>query len=544
MASDELLAKTITSISTFQQLRKAIEEIKETPVFTKGTWDFPKSQLVLWYKDGDSARCLQFPTSEDAELQRLSDACQSATFGRNKQDVLDESYRLARKMDTEDFSINFGFEFYEMLNHAVRGLLGVQHDNKNFRAELYKLNVYGPGSFFKAHKDTPRADNMFGSLVIALPTPHQGGTLIVRHGEENYEFDSSSTSTSSSESTSAAVAWTAFYSQVEHEVIPVVSGYRVTLTYNLYFSTASVPPLLLPIPNPAPESPELVKLLKECLDDATFLPSGGLLGFGLKHEYPLSASSDLQTSISYLKGADSTIVKIAGHFGLKSYLRAVYDIMQAKGLEGGERVYENGKFVTKPLPDHKRWLLSEKVLDLGDRGAQQVDPYDIEEYLRDEAGTETLICRGFIEDEHSAGFYTKKKKSTTVTEREICDVGTKVVSKILKRTIITKNWETGEETSVVETPNIFEEIPKPLDNSPETAEDEDDVPAWRRDSQPKRKSKPVVVNWITVMKKNNPVHTSYISYGNQAEMAYLYAQINLMVEVPSFEERRQTGKSV
>ncbi|GBE85324.1 hypothetical protein SCP_0705110 [Sparassis crispa] len=29
------------------------------------------------------------------------------------------------------------------------------------RAELYKLNVYGPKSFFKSHVDTPRSEAMF-----------------------------------------------------------------------------------------------------------------------------------------------------------------------------------------------------------------------------------------------------------------------------------------------------------------------------------------------------------------------------------------------
>lgn len=39
----------------------------------------------------------------------------------------------------------------------------------------------GPGSFFKAHVDTPRSDTMFGSLVIVLPTRHEGGSLVFRH---------------------------------------------------------------------------------------------------------------------------------------------------------------------------------------------------------------------------------------------------------------------------------------------------------------------------------------------------------------------------
>lgn len=90
-----------------------------------------------------SSRRIEFPTSDVVELERLSSACQPATFGKNKDHVLDETYRRARKMDVEDFAINMGFNFPDFLNHAVRRLLGAPHDDKSFRAELYKLNVYG-----------------------------------------------------------------------------------------------------------------------------------------------------------------------------------------------------------------------------------------------------------------------------------------------------------------------------------------------------------------------------------------------------------------
>ena len=66
---------------------------------------------------------------------------------------------------------------------------------KSTQVELHKLNVYGmqtlsftltinyllmaivgPGSFFKAHVDTPQSPKMFNSLVIILPTKHISGS--------------------------------------------------------------------------------------------------------------------------------------------------------------------------------------------------------------------------------------------------------------------------------------------------------------------------------------------------------------------------------
>ncbi len=38
------------------------------------------------------------------------------------------------------------------------------------------------GDFFKSHIDTPRAANMFGSLIVTLPAAHAGGALVLRHG--------------------------------------------------------------------------------------------------------------------------------------------------------------------------------------------------------------------------------------------------------------------------------------------------------------------------------------------------------------------------
>jgi len=83
-------------------------------------------------------------------------------------------------------------------------------------------------SFFKAHKDTPRAANMFGSLVIVFPTAHEGGALLLRKDEKEWTFDSAK---AIAEAEQPAIAYIAFYSDTEHEVTKVESGYRVTITY-------------------------------------------------------------------------------------------------------------------------------------------------------------------------------------------------------------------------------------------------------------------------------------------------------------------------
>lgn len=83
------------------------------------------------------------------------------------------------------------------------------------------------GAFFKAHKDTPRGENMYGSLVLIYPAAHEGGTLIFRHGNKEWKFDSGE---ALAKAKGPSIAYAAFFSDVEHEVTLLQSGYRVTLT--------------------------------------------------------------------------------------------------------------------------------------------------------------------------------------------------------------------------------------------------------------------------------------------------------------------------
>jgi hypothetical protein len=181
--------------------------------------------------------------------------------------------------------------------------------------ELGVLNKpTGPGGFFKAHVDTPRSDNMFGSLVVVLPTVHEGGSLIIRHNGKEWTFDSSKAV--NTESTPHA-AFVAFFSDVEHEVTTVSSGFRVTLTYNLYHKKEETA-------NAAVVADKDIKnALHGLLRNPTFLPSGGLLGFGFSHKYPFSQDT---TSLSDLplKGTDAALKRACDALALSSAVYAVY----------------------------------------------------------------------------------------------------------------------------------------------------------------------------------------------------------------------------
>lgn len=81
-------------------------------------------------------------TSEE-QLEDLSRACDPATFGANQKDVLDESYRKARKLDAGSFALTFNLQGSGLIDIIRSELLGGDVSNKEIVAEGYKLNVYG-----------------------------------------------------------------------------------------------------------------------------------------------------------------------------------------------------------------------------------------------------------------------------------------------------------------------------------------------------------------------------------------------------------------
>ena len=104
----------------------------------------------------------------------------------------------------------------------VRDELGLPPTTR-LRAELHAMLIYGKGQFFLPHQDSEKDDAMVGTLVVSLPSAHAGGELIVEHSGESVTYRTSKQD----------LSFVAFYADCRHEVKPVTSGYRVTLTFNL-----------------------------------------------------------------------------------------------------------------------------------------------------------------------------------------------------------------------------------------------------------------------------------------------------------------------
>ncbi|KAH7360852.1 hypothetical protein BKA65DRAFT_547562 [Rhexocercosporidium sp. MPI-PUGE-AT-0058] len=274
----------------------------------------------------------------NSALKPLLQACTPATFGFKASDVLDETYRKAGKLDAESFSTNFHPADFGILDSVKQVLLpglsldkdeqGVEREeHRGVRAELYKLNVYsGPSGMFKKHVDTPRGATQFGSLVVCLPCAHEGGQLLISHEEHVSIFDWSTTysSSSSAPEDGNSLKWCAFYSDCEHEVLPVTAGHRVTLTYNLYVSE-QVGSILQRSPTADPWLYPLFEGAKKMLEIPGFMSKGGTLGFYCAHQYAHTRKATDQLMPYALKGIDAVLFAVFSNLGVKVHVRPVLD---------------------------------------------------------------------------------------------------------------------------------------------------------------------------------------------------------------------------
>ena len=117
---------------------------------------------------------------------------------------------------------------------TVKLELGLQ--DKEVWAEPYKLLLYKPGGHFKPHRDTEKAAGMFGTLIVQLPSEFTGGDLVVRHAGKEIMVKMSQ------EGSASYCLIAAHYSDCEHEITPVETGYRLALVYSLCWGGAGQAP--------------------------------------------------------------------------------------------------------------------------------------------------------------------------------------------------------------------------------------------------------------------------------------------------------------
>jgi len=169
-----------------------------------------------------------------AQAEQLIGVAEAAPYGRGQETVIDAAVRRCWQIGPDRVRLG-GRHWAHTLDRIVARVAEGLGVSDPVTAEFYKLLVYGPGSFFVGHRDTEKVPGMFATLVVVLPSAFVGGELLVRHkGRE------ARVALHSEEPAEAAFA--AFYADCVHEVLPIIEGYRLTLTYNLVRGGRGRPP--------------------------------------------------------------------------------------------------------------------------------------------------------------------------------------------------------------------------------------------------------------------------------------------------------------
>ena len=261
-----------------------------------------------------------------ADAKRLIARASRAPYGRGEATILDTDVRRVWQLEPSQFALRNAAweEGLAGVVDAIKRDLGIR---RKVTAELYKLLVYEKGSFFKPHRDSEKMPGMFGTLVVCLPSRHQGGTLILRHDGQTKKIDFGG------KDAEFTTQYAAFYADCQHEITPVTGGYRICLVYNLASAGKKQPEA----PHNAVAVAEAAQLLKELFRAAP--EPLNKLAIPFTHRYTEAGLDPKQ-----LKGSDraraDVLIRAAQSLDYQCYF-ALLTLHQEGSAEYGSFDYED-----------------------------------------------------------------------------------------------------------------------------------------------------------------------------------------------------------
>ncbi|RSL56074.1 hypothetical protein CEP51_014459 [Fusarium floridanum] len=92
------------------------------------------------------------------------------------------------------------------------------------RVEIEKMVIYEKGATYKSHTDIEKRQGVFGTVMISLPSKHEGGIMTFEYcGQKPRRYKSHL-------KTQSFATW---YTGVSHKLAPITSGYRWVLVLKL-----------------------------------------------------------------------------------------------------------------------------------------------------------------------------------------------------------------------------------------------------------------------------------------------------------------------
>lgn len=179
---------------------------------------------------------LSWPLTEPT-LERLRQTADRAPYGDGQRNVRDSRVRRAWQLGADRVELGAAWPatIDALAQQAGLGLgqLGPCH------ATFYKLLIYPPGGHFKAHRDTEKAEGMFATLVVVLPSAFEGGEVVVRHRGRSRSF------------AGTPGTFLAFHTDCLHEIREIRAGHRIALVFHLCRTETTAEPA------PSPGEPSI-----------------------------------------------------------------------------------------------------------------------------------------------------------------------------------------------------------------------------------------------------------------------------------------------
>ncbi|VDB85596.1 unnamed protein product [Peniophora sp. CBMAI 1063] len=305
------------------------------------------------------------------EIEMLKEVAKPAAVKRGGKRVVDESFRKSLTISAESLLTPLVPEKTMLMEIIRRYFLKAEELGCEFNIELHELEIYEKGSFFKSHRRAVHGDNIFGSLILTYPAAHSGGALALYPSEgDKYIFDTGAKMSSCP----PYMAYAMFRGDVNHEVLPVTSGHRITLLYDLSW----VPDRTVPIPTSSLEQMnEWTSRIQSLLDDETVLPDGGLFCFGIEHSYPVPSEDKLKLDTwkpyslqQYFRGTDRLLLSALDQLGLDPEVQLSYELLGFH-VDGDRKAeYATRGLANRPLDMTELWRSYEKM-DVDDLVAEQ-----------------------------------------------------------------------------------------------------------------------------------------------------------------------------
>ena len=287
------------------------------------------------------------PLTESSAAE-LASLMETAPFGKGKETLTDKEVRDAFQCDAKFVEMT-NPEFLSGLKRVVAMAVETLGVFQPCTAVPYKLLLYQPGQHFDVlHKDTEKVDGMFATLLVEFPSACTGGLLTVKHKEDIH------TAFGDWPQREFKPRVAAFFADCLHQLSPVVSGYRLAMSYSLCVvksgGARDVPSLAR-----FEDRSKLLPLLEEALKEAPYLL------YLTEHDY--TDRSLEQGGVTILKGGDAAAIGLvldcAKHIeGLELHI----GLLKHTLVQEGSEYYDN----FSGYGHHGGWEVIEKSTEISD----------------------------------------------------------------------------------------------------------------------------------------------------------------------------------